>query len=84
MALATASEDNTIRIWDLRTGLELHNMTHDGTINTIAFSSDSKKLITSSHDNTSRIWDAETGSELRSLNHDDAVLYALFSQDNKK
>ena len=82
--LATASYDMTARIWDLKTGQELHRLKHDNAVNTVKYSSDGKKLITASFDNTSRIWDAQTGLELHRLKHDDVVWSAIFSPDGTK
>ena len=45
--LATASFDNTVKIWDGRIGKELLTLPgHDGYVSTVAFSPDSKRLAT--------------------------------------
>ena len=48
-----------LRIWDMRTGLELRTVSgHTGRINAVVFSSDGNRLITGSDDQTIRIYDA--------------------------
>jgi WD40 repeat protein len=54
--LATASEDNTARIWDASTGTELLRVTHTGPVSGVAFSPDGRLLATASYDNTAQLW----------------------------
>jgi NifU-like protein involved in Fe-S cluster formation len=82
--LATASLDNTTRLWDAQTGQELQKMEHDNSVNAAVFSPDDLKLATASDDGTARIWNAQTGQELRRLEHDDWVNAAVFSPDGLK
>lgn len=57
---------------------------HANNINTIRFSSDSKRIVTSSNDKSARVWDAETGKLIDSLvGHKHYVFFAEFSTDNK-
>jgi WD40 repeat protein len=77
--IATASRDNTARIWDSDTGEELIRMHHDDEVNSVRFSPDSRFLATASNDNTSRIWDIETGEEVKRLNHRYDVGDLIFS-----
>ena len=56
--LATASDDNTARLWDPATGDRLHTLTgHTGGVNAVAFSPDGRLLATGSNDKTARLWD---------------------------
>jgi WD40 repeat protein len=66
--IATGSKDDTLRIWDARTG-ELHRELkgHSGDVVRVAFSPDSTRIVSGSRDNTAHIWNAETGEELRRL-----------------
>ena len=40
---------------------------HSGSVYSVAFSSDGKRVVSGSHDNLGKIWDAETGAEVSSL-----------------
>ncbi len=81
--LATASKDNTARVWEATTGSEVAKVNHDGLVNDVAFSPDGKYLATASYDSTARVWDATTGLEVAKLNHDGYVNAVAFSSDGK-
>jgi TIR domain/WD domain, G-beta repeat len=57
--LATASFDNTARLWDSASGDELARLTHDALVGGVAFSPDGARLATASADKTARVWGAE-------------------------
>ena len=58
---------------------------HAGSLKTVAYSPDGRRLVTASADATARIWDALTGRQLLVLaGHADRVRSALFSVDGKK
>lgn len=65
--LATAGEGDDlcpIRLWDVSSGQERKVLAgHERTVRTLAFSSDSKRLVSGGGDGTARIWDLETGNE---------------------
>ncbi|KAJ7441009.1 hypothetical protein B0H11DRAFT_2292493 [Mycena galericulata] len=79
----TGSDDNTVRIWDLSTGKELHKLEgHEGSVNSVSFSPDGLHAISGSDDNTVRIWDVSTGEQLHKLEgHEDTVNSVSFSPD---
>jgi WD40 repeat protein len=83
--LATASRDNTARLWDPATGKRLRTLTgHDGGVLGVAFSPDGRLLATASLDNTARLWDPATGKQLRTLTgHADTVRGVAFSPDGR-
>jgi WD40 repeat protein/serine/threonine protein kinase len=63
--LASASYDQTVRIWDAANGKELLSLEgHTGRVHGVAFSSDGLRLASASSDQTVRVWDAATGKEL--------------------
>jgi WD40 repeat protein len=82
--LATCSDDNTARLWDVRTGRELQKLKHDGPVSDVAFSSNKCKLVTGSADKTARLWDVQTGKEMLRLEHDGGVHAVAFSPDGSK
>ncbi|MEO1446211.1 MAG: AAA family ATPase, partial [Cyanobacteria bacterium J06635_11] len=62
--IATASYDNTARIWDAQTGKELATLKHEDLVDAVSYSPDSNTLATTNRfSNTARIWDAQTGEE---------------------
>ena len=66
--VATASEDGTARVWNLRTGKQHSALVgHDGPITTLEFSPDGELLATGSTDRTARIWDWRAASTLSTL-----------------
>ncbi len=66
--LVSGSEDNTIRVWKLSTGLEIHILTeHSNSITSVAISPDGQFLASGSYDKTIKIWELETGLELRTF-----------------
>lgn len=63
--LATASTDQTARIWDARTRQPLtERLMHSATVNGVCFSPDGLRLATSTADGRMRVWDAATGQPL--------------------
>ena len=81
--IATASEDNTVRLWDARTGAHLDTLEgHTGDVLSVAFSPDGNTLATASKDNTVRLWDTRTGAHFDTLEgHTGDVLSVAFSPD---
>jgi len=82
---ATASNDNTARLWDVQTGQEIRQFIgHTENIWSVVFSADGKTIATASNDGTARLWDVQTGQELRSLvGHTAGVENVIFSPDGK-
>ena len=81
--LATASADNTVRLWDPATGQTTATLTgHTSAVNAVAFSPDATRLATASTDNTVRLWDPATGQTTATLTgHTSAVNAVAFSPD---
>jgi WD40 repeat protein/formylglycine-generating enzyme required for sulfatase activity len=58
---------------------------HSGSVYSVSFSPDGKRIVSGSHDQTVRIWDTETGTELLTLKgHSGSVASVNFSSDGKR
>lgn len=66
--LASASVDNTVKIWDPATGQCASTLEgHGNSVRSIAWSPDGSRLASASYDNTVRIWDPATGQCVSTL-----------------
>jgi WD40 repeat protein len=64
----SASDDNTLKIWDTETGREVRTLTgHTKSVRAVAIAPDGLTAISASDDKTLKIWDTETGKEVRTL-----------------
>ncbi|MFE5614088.1 NB-ARC domain-containing protein, partial [Streptomyces sp. NPDC056524] len=81
--LATASDDNTVRLWDRATGTQTAELTgHTDWIRGVAISPDGTWLATASRDRTVRLWDRTTGTQITKLTgHTDVVFSVAISPD---
>ena len=86
LLLATASQDQTIRIWDVAKRQLLRQLAgHEAGVRAVAFSPDGKQLLSGSWDATARVWDVASGQELRVLKgHIWPVLGVAWSPDGKR
>ena len=77
--LATASGDNTARIWNAENGAcELKLAGHSQALSSVRFSSDGRQIVTSSHDKSAKIWNAKTGKNELTLLGDSQFTDVLF------
>ncbi|MBE8987616.1 serine/threonine-protein kinase [Nostoc sp. LEGE 12450] len=83
--LGSASDDKTVKLWNLSSGEEIHTLEgHSNWIWTVAFSPDSKTLASGSADKTIKLWNVETGKLVRTLEgNTDGVTSVAFSPDGK-
>jgi WD40 repeat protein len=86
--LASASYDNTVRLWDVETGQAIGSALegHTSYVLNVVFSPDGQKLASASGDNTVRLWDVETGQAIGSAleGHTSSVRNVVFSADGQK
>ncbi|KAH8653204.1 WD40-repeat-containing domain protein [Tricladium varicosporioides] len=84
--LASASLDNTIKIWDISNGACLQTLEgHSDSVISVVFSHDSTWLASASEDKTVKIWDASNGACLQTLEgHSGSVMSVAFSHDSTR
>lgn len=63
MRLASASSDETVKLWNIATGTWAATLEgHSGRGHSVAFSHDSSVLASASCDRTVKVWDDATGT----------------------
>ena len=83
--IASASDDNSLCIWDATNGHRLSRLKgHDDSVICIAYNSGGTQIVSASDDETIRIWDTTSGTCLLVLSgHDDSIWSVSYSQDDK-
>jgi len=79
--LASASNDKTVKLWDIATRKELVTLSgHSGQIWAVAFSPDGTMLASAGDDKTVKLWDIAAHKELATLlGHSGPILSIAFS-----
>lgn len=78
--------DNSVRLWDVRTGHEVRQLLgHRTMVTAVAFSPDGARLLTGSADGMVRLWSAAGGETIRRLDktHRAMVKAVAFSPDGE-
>ena len=84
--LASASWDNTVKMWDASSGACLQTLEgHSELVNSVAFSHDLTRLASTSDDSTVKVWDASSGACLQTFeDHSKSVTSVAFSHDSTR
>jgi len=81
-ALASGSEDNTVKLWEARSGKLLRTLLGQGTVYSVAFDPQGGTLASGSADRTVRLWEARSGKLLRTLvGHQGMVFSVAFDPE---
>ncbi len=83
--LASASEDNSIKLWDVIVRREVRTVAaHSNGANAVAFSPDGRTFASGGGDNQVKLWDAASGRELYDLaGHSGRIYSVAFSPDGR-
>jgi WD40 repeat protein len=81
--IVSASYDQTLKVWDARSGGELFTLAgHTASVNGCAISADASTIVSASSDETLKVWDARSGAERFTLRgHSAAVNGCAISAD---
>ncbi|KAF7514050.1 hypothetical protein GJ744_004375 [Endocarpon pusillum] len=81
--LVSASDDRTVRLWQVSTGQEVQKFEGDTyLVNAVAFSPDGSLLALALYDRTVRLWQVSTGQEVQKLKGHTSLINAVaFSPD---
>lgn len=80
----SATEDRTVKLWDVATGAELCTLEVETAAYSVAFSPDGKLLAAGLGNGTVKLWDVTCRKEIRAFEgHTGRVLSVAFSPDNK-
>jgi WD40 repeat protein len=62
--VASGSLDETVRVWDVQTGLRQYTLEgHSGTVWSVVFSADGSQVASGLNDTTVRVWDVASTEE---------------------
>ncbi len=76
--------DQTLTIWEARTGRELHTLAgHSDLIKDCAFSPDGRYVVSASWDKTLKIWETVTGRLVRTIDVGGTVQACAYSPDGR-
>jgi WD40 repeat protein len=83
--LASGSRDNTIKLWDVKTGNLLQTLEgHSSFVYSVAYSPDGQTLASGSFDKTIKLWNVNTGKLLQTLTGHSSFVYSVaYSPDGQ-
>jgi hypothetical protein len=81
----SASDDRTLRLWDLTTGACVRTLEgHSGPVRAVALTGDGRHAMSGSLDGTVQLWDLATDASLRTIEeHTDAVVSVALSTEGR-
>jgi WD40 repeat protein/uncharacterized caspase-like protein len=80
----SASEDATLKLWELETGRLIRSISTGSAIHAILFAPDGRQAMSGGTDGSLSIWDVQTSKPIRVIHaHDDWVTALAVSRDGK-
>jgi WD40 repeat protein len=81
--VASASSDETVRLWDAKTGEQVQKLDgHEGSVFYVAFSPNGQLVASASEDKTVRLWNAKTGEQMQKLEGHKGYVYSVAFSPN--
>ena len=82
--LVTGSDDLTVKLWDVASGMEVRTFRgHQTRIKAVAVSADGRQVLSGDDQGGIKLWDATTGREVRSMAVKGYVTHLSFSPDGR-
>jgi WD40 repeat protein len=83
--LASGSYDQSIKLWNVKTGNLLQTLEgHSSWVNSVAYSPDGQTVASGSRDSTIKLWNVKTGKLLQTLEgHSSSVKSVAYSPDGQ-
>jgi len=82
--IVSASDDQTLKLWDARTGAELRTLAgHSSGVSGCAISADGSIIVSASWDNGLKLWDARAGTCLATLHVDGPLIGCALDPDGE-
>src|SRR5206468_2986697 len=76
-------ESQTIKLWNVQSGNEIHNLAGQPNVMSVAFSADGKTLASGTKYGATRSWNVQTGQEINSHKGSDFFSSLVLSNDGK-
>ncbi len=74
----SGSDDRTLKVWDIESGLELQTLDgHADRVTAVAVTPDGRCVVSGSRDMTLKVWDVQSGRELRTLEGHTGIIAAV-------
>ncbi|MCU4176759.1 caspase family protein [Carboxylicivirga sp. N1Y90] len=81
----TGSADNTLKLWNIKSGKEIRNFTmHTEAIRSVFFNAEGTKIVSASNDNKAIVYDVIKGKVLAEMQIDNKLEKACFTPDGSK
>jgi RNA polymerase sigma factor (sigma-70 family) len=82
--VASGCYDNTVRVWDVASGKQIHQLAEQGPVSAVAFSPDGRLLASAGGwDNKIRLWDTASGTICREIVVLSQVVSIAFSPEGR-
>ncbi|BBM83013.1 DUF4062 domain-containing protein [Candidatus Uabimicrobium amorphum] len=78
---ASAGQDHSVKIWDLKTEICLFTLKHRHQVNSVNWHPQGNYLASAAEDGCVKIWNAQTGEEIHNWDHTGSVSSVKWSHD---